>query len=327
MASRRCRRSSTWPRVHEAIAAAVPDRECLVWRDRRLTWADVTDRSRRFAAVLAGRGSRLAPPARPTCAGLGVAPRPRRALPPQRQRVPRGAARCRQGARGRASTSTTATSPRSSATSSSTAAPGRSCTTAPSPPRCSEVLPLARRSAPLLLQVDDDSEHPAPPRRASEYEAALAGADPRPPERPQPGRPLHPLHRAAPPGMPKGVLWRQADFLAACLGIRETTDAARRGRPALEPARPPRRPVHARRRPLERAVRVDERGHGGGAGPPGAARSPRRARHGRAGAGDVAPDRGRRLRPTARRRARERATTTPPACGTSSPAAPRCRPT
>ncbi len=42
--------------VHEAIAAAVPDRECLVWRDRRLTWADVTDRSRRFAAVLRDAG-------------------------------------------------------------------------------------------------------------------------------------------------------------------------------------------------------------------------------------------------------------------------------
>ena len=44
--------------LHEAVAAAVPDRECIVWRHRRLTWADVTDRSRRVAAVLrdAGRG-------------------------------------------------------------------------------------------------------------------------------------------------------------------------------------------------------------------------------------------------------------------------------
>ena len=42
--------------LHEAIAAVVPDRECFVWRDRRLSWADVTDRSRRLAAVLRGGG-------------------------------------------------------------------------------------------------------------------------------------------------------------------------------------------------------------------------------------------------------------------------------
>src|SRR6188472_444830 len=42
--------------VHEAIAAAIPDRECLVWRDRRLTWSDVTDRSRRLAWVLREAG-------------------------------------------------------------------------------------------------------------------------------------------------------------------------------------------------------------------------------------------------------------------------------
>jgi len=42
--------------IHEAIAAAVPDRECLVFRDRRLSWADVTDRTRRLADVLRSRG-------------------------------------------------------------------------------------------------------------------------------------------------------------------------------------------------------------------------------------------------------------------------------
>ena len=42
--------------VHEAVSAAVPDRECIVWRDRHLTYADVTDRSRRLANDLIGRG-------------------------------------------------------------------------------------------------------------------------------------------------------------------------------------------------------------------------------------------------------------------------------
>src|SRR5581483_2279895 len=42
--------------IHEAIAAAVPDRECIVFRDRRLTWRDVTDRTRRLANHLRSRG-------------------------------------------------------------------------------------------------------------------------------------------------------------------------------------------------------------------------------------------------------------------------------
>jgi fatty-acyl-CoA synthase len=35
--------------VHEAIAATRPAEECLVFRDRRLTWSDVTERTRRLA--------------------------------------------------------------------------------------------------------------------------------------------------------------------------------------------------------------------------------------------------------------------------------------
>ena len=42
--------------VHEAIAATRPDDECLVFRDRRLTWHDVTDRTRRLANHLQGQG-------------------------------------------------------------------------------------------------------------------------------------------------------------------------------------------------------------------------------------------------------------------------------
>jgi fatty-acyl-CoA synthase len=42
--------------VHEAIAEAIPDKECIVFRDRRLTWRDVTERTRRLANVLAGAG-------------------------------------------------------------------------------------------------------------------------------------------------------------------------------------------------------------------------------------------------------------------------------
>ncbi len=42
--------------VHEAVAAAIPDRECLVFRDRRFSWLDMAERSRRLANYFAGEG-------------------------------------------------------------------------------------------------------------------------------------------------------------------------------------------------------------------------------------------------------------------------------
>jgi acyl-CoA synthetase (AMP-forming)/AMP-acid ligase II len=42
--------------IHEAIAEVIPDRECLVFRDRRLTWEQTTDRTRRLAEVLRQHG-------------------------------------------------------------------------------------------------------------------------------------------------------------------------------------------------------------------------------------------------------------------------------
>ncbi|MEO5900706.1 MAG: acyl-CoA synthetase [Ilumatobacteraceae bacterium] len=42
--------------VHEAIAASRPDDICVVFRDRRLTWAEVTERTRRLANHLIGAG-------------------------------------------------------------------------------------------------------------------------------------------------------------------------------------------------------------------------------------------------------------------------------
>jgi fatty-acyl-CoA synthase len=45
--------------VSEAIAAAIPEREAIVFRDRRLTYGDLTDRTRRLANYLLGRGLRV----------------------------------------------------------------------------------------------------------------------------------------------------------------------------------------------------------------------------------------------------------------------------
>ena len=101
--------------VHEAIAATRPDAECLVFRDRRLTWADVTERTRRLANHLidAGLGVHAE---RSQLAGHESGQDHLADLPAQRQRVPRVDARRVQGAGRARSTSTTATSPRSCAT-------------------------------------------------------------------------------------------------------------------------------------------------------------------------------------------------------------------
>ena len=42
--------------IHEAIAASRPDDECLVFRERRFTWAEVTERTRRLANHLVANG-------------------------------------------------------------------------------------------------------------------------------------------------------------------------------------------------------------------------------------------------------------------------------
>jgi fatty-acyl-CoA synthase len=55
--------------AHEAIAAAVPDRPCIVFRDRRLSYAEVTGRTRRLAHVLHDRGLGARPDGRRGLAG------------------------------------------------------------------------------------------------------------------------------------------------------------------------------------------------------------------------------------------------------------------
>jgi len=42
--------------VHDAVSAAIPDRECIVWRERRLTYREVAERTNRLANHLLARG-------------------------------------------------------------------------------------------------------------------------------------------------------------------------------------------------------------------------------------------------------------------------------
>ncbi len=72
----------------------------------------------------------------------------------------------------------------------------------------------------VLLQVDDGSGQPLVPG-ARWYEDALAEASPAPPSVTPSPDDLYILYTGGTTGMPKGVLWRQADIFPAALGGRD----------------------------------------------------------------------------------------------------------
>jgi fatty-acyl-CoA synthase len=82
------------------------------------------------------------------------------------------------------------------------------------------VLPRLAHSPRLLLQVDDGSGAGLLPG-ALDYEQALSSVDPIawPPPWPLSPDDRYVLYTGGTTGHPKGVLWRQADFLATCLGV------------------------------------------------------------------------------------------------------------
>src|ERR1039458_8464060 len=43
-------------KAFDTLAETLGDRECIVWKDRRLTYAQVAERSQRLAAYLHGQG-------------------------------------------------------------------------------------------------------------------------------------------------------------------------------------------------------------------------------------------------------------------------------
>ncbi len=202
--------------VHEAIAEVAAERECIVWRDRRLSWLEVTERTRRLANWLLSRGLG----ARRERAELqgwesgqdqialymynrheyleGMLGAYKARLAPfnvNYRYVEEELVYLLRDALARA-----------------IVYPGHFAPT----------LAKIRPSLPeldVLLQIEDGSGHELL-EGAVEYESALASASAERPDVEWSPDDLYILYTGGTTGMPKGVLWRQADIFVAALGGR-----------------------------------------------------------------------------------------------------------
>jgi fatty-acyl-CoA synthase len=205
-------------KAFDVLTESLADHECVVWRDRRLTYRQIQERSKRLASYLHGRG-------------LGVRTE-RSALTNWESGQDMVALALYNGneyLEGMLGCYASRTAPfnvnyryvgeelryllndsrpRAMILHSSLA------------PTLAEVLPTVDSPPDVLLQVEDESGHPLLPG-AVWYEEALATSSPDgPPVEPTPDD-LYVLYTGGTTGMPKGVLWRQHDIFMAAMGGRK----------------------------------------------------------------------------------------------------------
>jgi 3-oxocholest-4-en-26-oate---CoA ligase len=210
--------------VHEAIAAAIPDRACIVWRGKTWSWQQTTERTRRLANYLIARGV-ANPVQREFLDGheagqdtLGIYLHNGN----EYLEAMLGAYKSR--------TAPFNVNYRYVAEELRYLLNDANCKVliyhAAFAPTLASILPQLPNLT-ILLQVSDESGNSLLPG-AVDYEAALASASSARPEFQVMGGAWSPddlyvLYTGGTTGMPKGVLWRQADAAPAALGLNNGT--------------------------------------------------------------------------------------------------------
>ncbi len=204
--------------VHEAIGRSRPDAECLVFRDRRLTWSQVEERTRRLANHL-------------LAAGLGCH-RERGGLAGHESGQDHLAIYLHNGneylesmlGAFKARVAPLNVNYRYVADELVHLLTDSRATAVVVHSRFTPTLAAVRESVPGLrtvLQVPDESGHPLIPG-AVWYEDALASAAPARPDVEWSADDLYILYTGGTTGLPKGVLWRNGDALRECFGGSKT---------------------------------------------------------------------------------------------------------
>lgn len=202
--------------LNEAIAAVIPDREAIVTASRRLTWRELRDRSRRLAHVL-------------RAAGLGCH-RERDALAPWESGQDHVALYLYNGHEyleamvGCGKARTVPFNVNYRYVEDELVYLLRDARTraivyhASFAPMLARILPKLPPLA-LMLQVADGSGHPLLPG-ARDYEEALAASSDALVDVTTTDDDLYMVYTGGTTGMPKGVLWRQADIFFSAMGGR-----------------------------------------------------------------------------------------------------------
>jgi 3-oxocholest-4-en-26-oate---CoA ligase len=211
----------TLPGVHEALAEAVGDRACIVWRGRTWTWSETTERTRRLANYLISRGV--------------ANPVGREFLDDHESGQDHLGIYLMNGneyletmlGSFKARVAPFNVNYRYVADELLYLLKDSNCRVLVYHERFAPTLLQIRDQLPaldILIQVADGTGHELL-EGAVDYEEALASASPERPEVQVMGGDwsaddLYILYTGGTTGMPKGVLWRQADAAAACLGLR-----------------------------------------------------------------------------------------------------------